>query len=303
MIKSGVFSEKRHSVLSTRTSNMEPASKSTKLSLSFNKKRRNSSSSRRLSPNKSSPSQDLVSSPAKTVSKPSQVRHSSTPSPTFPSLDSQPTPGQRVRAVSPVKLVAKDNLSRIASTVVTDELIIIEKQVVAWAILEEKKLKLRGMVENTREIPRELRAVRSWPSLGPLYKFSAQARLEIDEMVKEQDRKYVEMLLKDLEGTVIPEIHQDTEDALECCRRRIRRKVNIKEATDAVNYFDEEAAGLFLKDQELLQKRRPSSKKRKSAERQEDSRRPSKRPRYHQHHHQHQKKRSWQKKPGTNKRQ
>ena len=54
---------------------------------------------------------------------------------------------------------------------VADELLVIERQTVAVAILQEKRVKLQGMVEGSREIPRELKAVRNLPDLGPSYVF------------------------------------------------------------------------------------------------------------------------------------
>ena len=41
-----------------------------------------------------------------------------------------------------------------------------ERQVVAITILQEKQVKLQGMVEGTREIPCELTDVHSLPGLG-----------------------------------------------------------------------------------------------------------------------------------------
>ena len=78
------------------------------------------------------------------------------------------------------------------------ELLVIETQTVAIAILLEKRVKMQGMVEGSREIPRELKAVRNLRGLGPSYKFPAEVRFEAEELRREQDRAYVSMLLEDL---------------------------------------------------------------------------------------------------------
>lgn len=197
-----------------------------------------------------------------------------------PSQDSQPiTPGQRPRERSNTQLLsqARESMSWAAKTVLADELTVVERQAVAIAILQEKQGKLQAMVEGTREIPRELKATRSLPGLGPSYKFSAKVRLQAEEMCKEQDRKYVDMLLKDLTGKVIPDAFKDMEDILASCRKRIARKVEKAEYAEAELVFNEDSCHLIEKQDELLTvKRQP--RKRKAPELQEEQR-PNKRSR------------------------
>ena len=78
------------------------------------------------------------------------------------------TPGQRPREETNAQ-----ELSRAARTVVSDELINVERQAVAIAILQEK---LQGMMEGSRDFPCELKAMRNLPGLGPSYKFSLEVR-------------------------------------------------------------------------------------------------------------------------------
>lgn len=69
---------------------------------------------------------------------------------------SQPTPAQR----------QQEELSEVSKAIVKDELANLERDVVQVAILEEKWRKLKAMVGGSREVPREMKAERSPPSLG-----------------------------------------------------------------------------------------------------------------------------------------
>ena len=129
----------------------------------------------------------------------------------------------------------RESLPRAVITVVADELALVERQTVAIAILQEKRVKLQAVVEGSWEIPRELKAVRNLPGLGSSYKFSAEVRLRAEELCLEQDRAYVRMLLQDLSGKGIPDALQDMEDLLAICRRRIAHKV------DEAVYSDEDS--------------------------------------------------------------
>ena len=89
-----------------------------------------------------------------------------------PSEDSQAiTPGQKPQENSNTLSLsqAREGLSRAAKTVVADELLMIERQAVAIAILQEKQEKLQAMVEGAREIPRELKATRNLPGRSKLW--------------------------------------------------------------------------------------------------------------------------------------
>jgi len=184
---------------------------------------------------------------------------------------------------------------------VKEELSVIERAFVALAILKEKEAKYQAMVSGDRDIPRELTVQRELPSLGRDYSFSASAKLKVEEFCKQQDRLFVEMLLQDLSGKVIPDSLADIKDALEIGRRRVARKVDAGEAIDAGLEFEREANKLYENKEELLKKRRPQ--KRKPSAREEDQQRPRKRPRTEEQksrsHPQH---RNRQKKPAPYKR-
>ena len=225
----------------------------------------------------------------------------STPKQPSPSQDSQPvSPGQRP-SDEPAELTldqARSKLSKAASTVVNDELSLVERQSVAMAILEDKKAKLQAMVDGSREVPREHKAIRNLPGLGPSYKFSAELRLKTEEWAKEQDHKYVEMLLEDLVGKVIPGAIADMQDILANCYQRMKRKIEESEVNTARFVFDEVASDYVLRGDELLKERRKPKRKAST----QPERRPSKRPRQdgeksHQNH-QHRKR---QYKPKQNK--
>ena len=209
---------------------------------------------------------------------------SSSPRPLSPSEDSQLIPpGQQVRAEPNAQSLSqvRESLSQAVITVVTDELFVIERQTVAIAILQEKRVKLQAMVEGSREIPRELKAVRHLPGLGPSYKFSAEVRLRAEELCKEQDRAYVGMLLEDLSGKVIPDALKDMEDLLASCRRRIARKVDAAVYSEAEFLFNEDSAALIERQDELLAAKREPRKRKATGQQQH---RPSKRPRKDSRH-------------------
>ena len=204
---------------------------------------------------------------------------SSSSQPLGPSQDSQLIPpGQQVRADPTAHSLSqvRESVPRAVIATVADELLVIERQTVAVAILQEKRVKLQGMVEGSREIPRELKAVRNLPGLGPSYKFSAEVRFKAEELCKEQDRAYVSMLLEDLSGKVIPDALKDMEDLLASCRRRIARKVDQADYDAAEFLFNEDSAALLEKQDELLAAKRQPKKRKATGQQQQ---RPSKRPR------------------------
>ena len=105
------------------------------------------------------------------------------------SQDSQPiTPGQRVResgsqSQTPQK-ATEQGLSKITLTEIEDQIQMVERKVVAIAILAEKKAKLTDMLSGAREIPRELRITRELPGLAPGCKYSASTRLQVEELTR-----------------------------------------------------------------------------------------------------------------------
>ena len=205
---------------------------------------------------------------------------SSSSQPLGPSRDSQLIPpGQQVRADPTAHSLSqvRESVPRAVIATVADELLVIERQTVAVAILQEKRVKLQGMVEGSRETPRELKAVRNLPGLGPSYKFSAEVRFKAEELCKEQDRAYVSMLrLEDLSGKVIPDALKDMEDLLASCRRRIARKVDQADYDAAEMLFNEDSAALLERQDELLAAKRQPKKRKATSQQQQ---RPSKRPR------------------------
>ncbi len=160
-------------------------------------------------------------------------------------------------------------------TIVDDELSSVERQVVSLTILKAKRSKLQAMVEGKREIPRELKTMRSLPGLGPNYRFSPQMRLKEEELNKQQDREYVALCLRDLTEKVLPEARQSKILKIRCAiARRIAGKVDSEDAVAAEAHFNKECVVLQGQGQQLLAKRRPQKKKRRF-----DDNRPSKKPR------------------------
>ena len=87
------------------------------------------------------------------------------------------TPGQRVldnegsQSQTPQEPM-EQGLSKITLIDDNDQIQMVEKKVVAIAILAEKKTKLTAMLLGTRDIPRELRITQELPGLAPGCKFS-----------------------------------------------------------------------------------------------------------------------------------
>lgn len=207
-------------------------------------------------------------------------------SPVWPTAGQRPRVDSQVTSPSEVAVVAETQqdpaLSEVAKAHVADEWAKLERDIVQLAILEEKKEKLQAMVDGSREVPRELKANRSLPSLGSYYSFTSAARLEAEEMYKRQDSEYVTMLLNDLK-TVSKDARNSVEESVEVYKQRALKKVKEEQKGPAGVHFDEGSTKLIKDPQAPLQKRRPPKQKRPS------STRPSKRPRYdgkkkpHQH--------------------
>ena len=172
-------------------------------------------------------------------------------SPRERSDDSQPTPAQRLQ---PSQVL--EDLPKVTKLMVQDELATVERQVIALSILYEKRDKLQGMVAGSRDIPAELKAKRSLPGLGPQYTFSAKARSDIVDWVVKQDKKYVEVLCKDLVNNVIPDASSDLDDLKATARKRLSRKLDEEEFNTAVKVFDQECEQLVEKGADLLKKSR-----------------------------------------------
>ena len=82
-------------------------------------------------------------------------------------------PGQRVldndegsQSQTPQELM-EQGLSKITLTEIDGQIQMVEKKVVAIAILAEKKTKLTAMLSGARDIPRELRITGELPGLAP----------------------------------------------------------------------------------------------------------------------------------------
>ena len=81
-------------------------------------------------------------------------------------------PGQRVldnegsQSQTPQEPM-EQGLSKITLTEINDQIQMVEKKVVAIAILAEKKTKLTAMLSGARDIPHELRITRELPGLTP----------------------------------------------------------------------------------------------------------------------------------------
>ena len=88
-------------------------------------------------------------------------------------------PGQRVldndegpQSQTPQELM-EQGLSKITLTEIDGQIQMVEKKVVAIAILAEKKTKLTAMLSGARDTPRELRITGELPGLAPWCKYLA----------------------------------------------------------------------------------------------------------------------------------
>ena len=97
---------------------------------------------------------------------------SSSSQPLGPSQDSHLIPpGQQFRAQPTEQSLSKvreiEGVPRAIIMVAADEFLVIKRQTIAIAILQEKRVKLEGMVEDSRKILRELKPERNLPGLRP----------------------------------------------------------------------------------------------------------------------------------------
>ena len=169
----------------------------------------------------------------------------------------------------------------------------VERKVVAIAILAEKKAKLTDMLSGAREIPRELRITRELPGLAPGCKYSASTRLQVEELTKSQDIAFLQLILDDLTNHVMVEAERDLDEALGTAKRKLRTYVPEPELQQACLVFDQKYVEMRVNEAALIEKRRPQKRKRSS---ETDERPHPKKQRGEQHRRHHRRNDSWQKK-------
>ena len=210
------------------------------------------------------------------------------------------TPGQRVRedgsqSQTPQK-ATEQSLSKITLTEIEDQIQMVERKVVATAILAEKKTKLTDMLAGAREIPRELRITRELPGLAPGCKYSASTRLQVEELTKNQDSAFLQIILADLNNHVMVEAERDLDEALGTAKRKLTTYVPESELKQACLVFDQKYVEMRVNEAALIEKRRLQKRKRSS---EPDERPHPKKQRGEQHRRHHRRNDSWQKKAAS----
>ena len=119
----------------------------------------------------------------------------------------------------------EQGLSKITLTEIDDQIQMVEKKVVAIAILAEKKTKLTVMLSGARDIPHELRITRELPGLAQWCKYSASTRLQAEELMKKQNNAFLQLVLADLKDHVMVEAERDLAEALVTAKRKLNTDV------------------------------------------------------------------------------
>ena len=161
--------------------------------------------------------------------------------------------------------IAVKALPRAIQDYVAGKLISVEEDCVNIAILNEKRKKLEAIVEGDREVPRELKANRVPPSLGPHFQFSASIRREAEELCRKQDHEYVELLLSDL-YKITEQAYTSLEVTIEESGQAIKNKVTAKQKEAAEFLFNKMTMDYVADMESLLAKRRPGKRKRQSTQ-------------------------------------
>ena len=193
--------------------------------------------------------------------------------PAGPSQDSQLIPPGQPTTSRP----QQNGLSKVSKAELEDKLQGLENKIVSVAILKEKRDKFQAMLRGDREIPRELRANRELPGLAPGCRFSARTRLRIEELARQQDKDFLELVLQDLETYILPEAEEDVQEAFKYAKKKIAANIPEGEVNLALTVFEADFLEMRRKQQDLLEKRRP--KKRKQEEADEQQQQPGKRQR------------------------
>lgn len=255
-------------------------------SLSMSNSRKNTKSKRNGQSNRSNSPKSQPSSPKEQGSSDQASQHAENfeaavkvlatglnrnRTPTGPSQDLELiAPGQKARSESPPLPVS---LSQVTRTEISDLLQVVEKKIVALAILDEKQTKWQAMVSGEKEIPLELRIARQKPGLAPGCKFSAKARLEAEEITTKQDREYLGLFLKDLVDNVIPEATRDLQDLKTSSERKLNYCIPTAELEMAKADFNKRGNELYNNSKKLLEERRSSKRKRPSSSAEHPSKR------------------------------
>ena len=190
----------------------------------------------------------------------------------------------------------EQGLSKITLTEIDDQIQLVEKKVVAIAILAEKKTKLTAMLSGARDIPRELRITRELPGLAPWYKYSASTRLQVGELTKKQNNGFLQLVLADLKDHVMVEAERDLAEALVTAKCKLNTYVSESEFKQACLMFDQKYVEMRVNEVALIEKRRPQKRKRSW---EQDERPHPKKHRGEKHHRHHHRNGSWQKKAAS----
>ena len=84
---------------------------------------------------------------------------------------------------------------------------------------------LSGARDIPGDIPRELRITRELPGLEPGCKYSASTRLQVEELTKNQDSAFLQLVLADFKDHVMVEAERDLAEALVTAKRRLNTYV------------------------------------------------------------------------------
>ena len=131
----------------------------------------------------------------------------------------------------------------VSKTIVDDELSSIELCVAHHP--QGKMYKLEAMVDSKREIPHQLKTMRSQPGLGPNYRFSTQMRLKVDEL--NHGGKKISKTGSSLPGNLMTHITGNIAD-------REKKKIRWKKQREEKDYSREKnkkQKQTFLSVQEL----------------------------------------------------
>ena len=178
-------------------------------------------------------------------------------------------------------------------TEIDDQIQMVEKKVIA--ILAEK-IKLTAMLSGTRDIPRELRITRELPGLAPWCKYSASARLQVEELTKKQKQRLSSTSLGGFERSCHGRSRTGPGWSSDYCKRKLNTYVSESEFKQAYLVFDQKYAEMRVNEAALIERRRPQKRKCSS---EQDERPHPKKQNGERHHRHHRRNGSWQKKAAS----
>ena len=124
------------------------------------------------------------------------------------------------------------------------------------------------------------------------------SRLQVEELTKNQDVAFLQLVLADLKGHVMVEAEQDMAKALVTAKHKLKTYVPESEFKKACLSFDQQYVHtndveMRVNEAALIEKRRRQKRKRPS---EQDEHRDPKKQKGEKHHYRHRHNRSWQKK-------